>query len=173
MSEYSQTKNNGPGSYYHVSVHDGDEGRIFLDEADYGFFILLLEKLLLKNDLIEVIAYCLLSDRFDLLLRPSGKVDITGLSNNIMTKYNRYYYGKYQIKNLLLDDNSTIAEVLADDLLAVSRQIHVQTNDWIDYPHSSIRTYLYDDVPIWLNKTYLSERYGSTTKYLDYLQKPV
>jgi len=42
----------------------------------------------------------------------------------------------------------------------------------MDYPYSSIRAYLYDDAPSWLNKTRIAELYGSAIKYLDFLQDP-
>jgi len=39
----------------------------------------------------------------------------------------------------------------------------------MDYPYSSIRAYLYDDVPDWLVKFRVADRYKSAVKYLEFL----
>jgi len=56
--------------YYLVTIY-GDEGHhIFIKEADNAYFLLLLKELLTDNKTVEITAYCLLSDRIDLLLQP-------------------------------------------------------------------------------------------------------
>jgi hypothetical protein len=58
----------GFGEYYHLDTHCNGGSHIYLDEADYSFFLLVLKKYLLDNGSVEILAYCLDQDYFDLLL---------------------------------------------------------------------------------------------------------
>ena len=89
--------------------------------------------------------------------------------HNIILTYNQYFYDKYGIEDLLSENNYKVLMVPFDDLLETSRHIHINPNEWIDYPNSSLRAYFYDDAPNWLNKTHITKLYGSAVKYLEFL----
>ena len=157
-------------SYYHVNTKGVDKQNIYRDEEDYRFFLSLFDKYLSKSNSTEILAYCLMPNLLDLLLCQINEGSVTKFIRNIVIAYNEYYYNKYQFKDLLLEDDLKISIVLTDNLLDVSRHIHTNPSDWMDYPYSSIRAYLYDDAPSWLNKTHIAEKYGSAVEYLDFLQ---
>ena len=92
------------------------------------------------------------------------------LMQNIMTKYRQYFINKYKISAQLFDDRYVTLAILSDkDLLNVSRDIHVNPHRWIDCPNSSLRAYLYDDTPSWVNKSHIAKLCGSSVKYLEFL----
>ena len=68
------------------------------------------------------------------------------------------------------ETNYKVSKVPSDGLLNASRHIHMEIDNWIDCPYSSIRAYLYDDAPSWLNKTQITKVYGSAIKYLELLK---
>ena len=75
---------------------------------------------------------------------------------SFLTKYNK---------------NADVLEFLGfNELLNISKLIHTTPNDWLDYPHSSLRAYLYDDVPEFLDKTHISKVYGSAVEYFEFLK---
>jgi REP element-mobilizing transposase RayT len=170
MPSRNAVKVNAPGNYYQLYA-DGAGGRfVYTDETDYRFFLSLLGKYLLKNGSVEVLAYCLEPDHFNLLLCQIEKGGVAKLMHEIIIGYNRYFYDKYRVEDLLSESDYEISMVLPDNLLDISRDIHIKPNEWIDYPHSSLRAYFYDDVPGWLNKTRVAELYGSAVKYLEFLE---
>ena len=88
-----------------------------------------------------------------------------------MTSYSRYFNHKYGRSGPLFESRYKASQILSDEyLLHISRYIHLNPDKWIDYPNSSLRAYLYDDVPSWLNKIRIAELYGSAVKYLEYLE---
>jgi REP element-mobilizing transposase RayT len=169
MPNSNVTSNDELGEYYYLNIHCDGTNCIYLDEYDYHFFTSILQKYLLKNGSVEILAYCLESNHFDLLLFQSKDNGIKKLMNNIMTSYNQYYDDKYGVSGLLPDDADRLVQIASSNLLDVSRSIHISPDDWIDYPHSSLRAYFYDDVPDWLNKDYIVDQYGSAVKYLKFL----
>ncbi|HZJ34480.1 MAG TPA: hypothetical protein VFD55_00490 [Candidatus Angelobacter sp.] len=170
MQSQNLTKINVNDSYYHVNINSVDKQNIYCDEEDYQSFLSLFEKYILKSNSAEILAYCLMSNRFDLLLCQTDEGSVARFMHNVVIAYNEYYYSKYQAEDLLSEGNLEISKVSPDNLLDISRHIHISSDDWMDYPFSSIRAYLYDDVPKWLNKTHIAEKYGSAIKYLDFLQ---
>jgi hypothetical protein len=91
--------------------------------------------------------------------------------NNITTAYSHYYYDRYKLANLLVNSPIRSARILSNNLLDISRSMHMSPKNWIDYPHSSLRVYFYDDVPDWLNKKHIADKYGSAVKYLEFCKK--
>jgi len=155
--------------YYRVNVNS-NINCIFLNETDYYFLLSLLEKYLLDNVSVEILAYCLEPSYFNLLLFQKIPNSIDKLLHNLTVDYNQYFYDKYNIEDLLSETGHDIKKVFTDDLLNVSRFIHSSPSVWIDYPHSSIRAYFYDDKPKWLNKDHISKLCSSAVKYSEFMK---
>jgi len=171
MPSRNVVKINTSGNYYHVCTRGISNHCIFLDEADYQFFYSLFERYLPKDDSVEVLAYCLMPSYFHLLLYQTNKDGMSRLMHSVMASYSRYFNQKYGCNGPLFESDYKIIQTLDDkDLLNISRDIHLSSNDWIDYPNSSLRAYFYDDVPSWLNKTHIAELYGSAVKYSEFLE---
>jgi len=111
---------------------------------------------LTKDTSTNLVAYCLSGVSVQLLVKTNAKIDILTLIKNISTQYNK---------------NAVVSEILGlNELLNISKLIHTTPNDWLDYPHSSLRAYLYDDVPEFLDKTHISKVYGSAVEYFEFLK---
>lgn len=171
--------------YYHVYTRGIGKQNIFFDEADYLFFLSLFERYLSTEDLceqvldkhqkinnsVELLAYCLMPNHFHLLLHQIGEDGVSKLMHGIMANYSRYFNQKYGRSGPLFDSKYEALPILSDDyLLHISRYIHLNHDKWLDYPYSSIRAYLYDDVPSWLNKLHIAKLSSSAVKYLEFLE---
>jgi hypothetical protein len=142
---------------------------IFRGDSDYLYFMSLLGRYLSPDDTVEALAYCMAPDRFDLLLNQTKNDSIERLINNIVTTYNLYYFEKYNSESVMSSNAINITKISSDNLLEHSCALHVQKNNWIDCPYSSVRAYLYDDTPSWLNKKRISSCYESAVNYLELL----
>lgn len=170
MFGYNGLKSVTNDEYYDVGISRGSGRNIFLDEFDYRFFLSILEDLILKNDSVEILAYNLDSDYLKILFSQTRKNSAIKLLDNLLGRYDAFFSEKYRTKDLLTKDNCVVVKVSHDDLLNVSRDIHLSSNAWIDHPYSSIRAYFYDDTPEWLSKTHISDIYGSAVEYLEFLE---
>ena len=157
--------------YAHIVGVNGQQ--IFRDEADYQFCLLLFSKKFGNNESFEMLAYCLAPEHVNLLIAQKTNITTDKIISEIIFSYNAYYYEKYAVEGILNEENCEIVDVKSDNMLEISRNIHVKPNEWLDCPYSSIRAYLYDDVPEWLNKQHIAKLYGSAVEYLAYLEKPI
>ncbi|MEI7918584.1 MAG: hypothetical protein WCH58_04350 [Candidatus Saccharibacteria bacterium] len=171
MSNQNVVKNITKADYYQLIFKGNSGGVVYDNDIDYKFFLLLLEKYLFNNDSVRVLAYCLTPDHFSLLMNQTSDDGVKKFVKNIVVGYNLYYFDEYGVGDVINDEDYEISAVKPDDLLNVSRRVHVAADNWLDYPLSSIRAYLYDDKPTWLDKTYIADVYGSAVKYLSYLKQ--
>lgn len=72
-------------------------------------------------------------------------------------------------KSWFLDKTCHKSTVPARKVLSISKSIHTRPDDYVTFPYSSIRAYLYDDVPKWLDKSHIAKRYNSALKYSELL----
>jgi len=107
------------------------------------------------------------------LLNKINNEGISILMHDILSNYGSYHHKKYTSEILLFNDDYKETEIAADELLSVSRKIHLLPNGWKECPHSSIRAYFYDDTPKWLNRDYITEKYGSAVQYLNFLESAI
>lgn len=155
--------------FYYANLDHKDQN-IFLDKDDFRYFTKLFEKHLTENDFAELIAYCLKPNSLGFLIYQSKSSGVKSLIKKIIKDYKSYYNKKYS--ELEIDyRNFNIDVVLNSEVLEISRKIHTDSKCWRDCEFSSIRAYLYDDKPEWLNKQYLSSLYESTQDYFNYLNR--
>ena len=170
MPNLNVVKNITNEDYYQIVAQKNRNSVIYGGYIDYKSFLSLLEKYLFNNDSVQVLAYCLTPDHFNLLMNQASDDGVKKFVQNVVAGYNQYYFDQYGVNNLLNDKDYEIMAVKPDDLLSVSRRVHVVADNWLDYPLSSIRAYLYDDKPTWLDKTHIADVYGSAVKYLKFLK---
>ena len=166
----STTNINVASDFRQIKFRYDDKDKIFLDETDYDIFLSILRKYLLNNDSVEALAYCLEPDHFCLLLNQLKANGAKDIMQNILNDYGAYHHKKYMFEKLLSEGDYEESKIAPNDLLDISRDIHLLPEDWKEYPHSSIRAYFYDDTPKWLNKDYITEQYGSAVQYLEFLE---
>lgn len=172
-------------SYYHVYARGISKQPIFIDDDDSRYFLSLFERYLSPRgdsnaeyvklfDSVEVLAYCLMSNHFHLLIYQINEDGMSRLMHSVMTSYSRYFNAKYKKTGPLFESRYKASLVDCESyLLHISRYIHLNPENWLDCPHSSIRAYLYDDSPSWLSKSRISDMYGSAIKYLEFLKEGI
>jgi REP element-mobilizing transposase RayT len=155
-------------------MRGADKQCIFLDDSDYRFFLSLFKDYLSKEKQkgsVEVLAYCLMPDHFHLLLFQLDNDGISKLMQKIMAGYSLYLHSKYSKDGPVFENDYKASRISSDEyLLLVSRYIHRSPDEWIDYPYSSLRAYLYNDTPDWMNKKRIAKLYGSAVKYHEFLK---
>jgi hypothetical protein len=157
------------------SVGAANEQNIFEDEEDYQLFLTQCKECLSGREIhntFELLAYCLFPNGFHMLVHRAAEDTTDSLIRAITERYDIYHAHKYmRTSGSIFDKDHKEAFVTTDeDLLLASRVIHAGPREWLDYPYSSIRAYLYDDVPEWLNKTRIANLYGSAESYLAFLK---
>lgn len=163
-------KRSAPGEHYYLRMDSSGGVNIFQNDNDYQHFLSLLDKNLTNNDSVEAAAYCLGPNHFCLMLKQNAESGITDLMHRVITGYNKFYFDKYHVEDKLSEGDYQVSVVEPDELLDTSRCIHKSVDDWADCEYSSVRAYLYDDKPPWLNKKYIADLSGSAVKYFDFLQ---
>jgi len=188
VSNYMPSRNvvkvNVPNSYYHAYSRGINKQHIFLDEVDYRYFLSLFERYLApinqpnQTDIVyknfvgtvDLLVYCLMKNHFHLLLYQADMDGMSKLMRSVMISYSHYFNKRYKRSGPLFESCYKASLIDSDDyLLHISRYIHCNPDEWSDFPYSSLRAYLYDDVPQWLNKTRISGLYGSSVQYFKFL----
>lgn len=136
-----------PGEFFHVTARGNDRQPIFLEDADYRFYLAHL-KLLLHALGIELHGYCLMPNHIHLLLKA-----LHGSLSRLMQRQQGWYARRFNAKygkTGHLFERRFDARLIVDDayLMEVIRYIHMNPVKALlvgrpeDYPWSSIHTYL-------------------------------
>jgi hypothetical protein len=158
--------------YYQVVGIAANGKDMCRDEDDYKPLLTQIEKsLLFSDDSVRIVAYCLESENFSILVG-QDRSDCCGVAkmlHSITTGYNKVFFDKYLEEGVLSENAYSITNVNADELRQATKRFHTCHNNWINYSHSSLRAYLYDEAPVWLDKSPILSVYQSTAKYFEYL----
>ncbi len=111
-----------------------------------------LEKLVQKESLIQLIAFCLMPNHFHLLIKQLIDGGISKFMSNFQNSYTRYFNTKHKRKGSLFEDQFKAVMVETNEqLVHLSRYIHLNpytsyiikdVDGLIEYPWSSFREYL-------------------------------
>jgi putative transposase len=162
------------GACYHIYNRGVEKRKIFLDSQDYKVFLYFLKKYLqeeIESDnpfqkqkslagKIELLAYCLMSNHFHLLVKQNEIRGITKLMNRIGTNYGMYFNKRYQRVGSLFQGVYKAVLVEKDEqLLHVSRYIHLNpakegflVEKLSSYGYSSYGDYLGKRETKWVKK---------------------
>lgn len=172
-------------SYYHVYARGASKQPIFLEPADYDYFISLFSRYLSskpKQDKlginyphlygrIELLSYCLMSNHFHLLIYQYEQGSMSQLMRSIMTSYSRYFNFKYKRTGSLYEDTYKASLINADSYLThISRYIHLNPRYWQRYRYSSIRNYIDNRDDEWLLKDKVMEQFLGADDYRMFLE---
>lgn len=144
-------------AFYHVFNRGINKNKIFLDDADYQFFLKRLLSLKDKYD-HSLYAFCLMPNHFHLSIQ-TRKVPISKIMSSLATSYSMYFNRKYKhfgpvfqnrYKSILVENDSYFMEL--------SRYIYLNpvkaglVSDPVEYDHSSIREALGVDRLLFLDE---------------------
>lgn len=172
-------------SYYHVYARGVNKQKIFLDTDDYKFFLSLLKRYLSRSEAttrrgaqypklyedIELLAYCLMTNHFHLLVYQISEQGMMQLMRRVMTSYSGYLNRKYSRRGPLFESRYRASRINNETyLLHISRYIHLNPTDWRGYNYSSLRSYLDTAPPDWLTTIRVTGLFSSRNEYLQFLE---
>lgn len=173
-----------PDNYYHVYARGHSRRKVFRDDEDFQVFLNLLKRYLSINAVndksgrkyphlrgqIELLAYCLMSNHFHLLIYQKNQGAMSQLMHGVITSYSVYYNKKYKCSGALFETRYRASRISTGEyLMHVSRYIHLNPGDWQAYPYSSIHAYFGIGHPEWLQEEKVIDLFGSTPVYADFL----
>lgn len=171
-------------SYYHVYARGASKQPIFLEPKDYDYFLKLFARYLSEvvvtskqgtdypnfNKSVQVLAYCLMSNHFHILVYQSEQGGLTALMRGIMTSYSRYFNLKYKRSGSLFENRYKASKIDNQSYLDhISRYIHLNPRYWKTYPYSSLVYYKKEKPPVWLHPESILEMFSDTDSYLSFL----
>jgi putative transposase len=173
------------GGYYHVYARGASKQPIFLEPADYYYFINLFNRYLSRKqqvnkagvvypnyrEKVELLCYCLMNNHFHILLYQKEQGGMSQFMKSVMISYGRYFNLKYKRSGSLYESTYKASMINADNYLVhISRYIHLNPRYWQRYKYSSIRYYLEDITEEWLEKKRVMELFTHSSVYKLFLQ---
>ncbi len=186
MPSRNIVKEFGNEQYYHVYNRGVEKRDIFLDDQDYTVYLGLLKKYLSGvNDnkehyhkfemlagQLDLVAYCLMPNHIHLLLYQYTENAITKLMRRVMTGYVMYFNDRYNRVGTLFQGRYKASHVNADGYLHhISRYIHMNPDDYNNWPYSSLRYYMNPNkIPNWVHPKAIMELFDNdTAQYREFL----
>lgn len=161
-------------AFYHVYNRASGERNLFRDDDDRIFFMSLLQKYLTETDIVidqkqrelpkyevELIAYCLMSSHFHLLLyQYSDTRAIEGYMRSVSTVYSIYYNKKYKSKGHVFQSSYKASHMSNEAYLEhITRYIHLNPRRYKSWGWSSYQDYVDNKETEWLHpERVLSDR---------------
>lgn len=172
-------------NYYHIYARGVNKQEIFLDDADFTYFLSLLKRYLSPKSIktargveypklytdINLLAYCLMSNHFHLLVFQINEKAMTRLMRGVMSAYSSYFNRRYRRTGHLFE-SSYRASRISDEayLLHISRYIHLNPQNWRTYNYSSISSYIDSIKRDWLSVGRVLDLYTSPLEYSKFLE---
>lgn len=167
--------------FYHVYNRGVEKRDIFIEPADYSFFLHLikgalspLEKQKLFDEgifrprrknffgKIDLLCYVLMPNHFHFILRQNDKLSVTEFIRSILTSYSMYFNKKYSRVGTLFQGVFKAIDIHDENyLLWLSRYIHLNPANFINYPYSSYDDYLQNKNTPWINKSLILDYFSS------------
>lgn len=173
-------------SYYHIYARGHSRSKIFLETADYKYFIKLFKRYLSKEptynkigvkyphlyNKIELLCYCLMQNHFHLLVFQNDEGAMSLLMRGIMTSYSRYFNHKYNQSGALFESRYKASLIDNQNYLDhISRYIHLNRKLWTNSEYTSIKYYLTNLTEEWIKPNRILELFNSKSEYFDFVAK--
>jgi len=144
------------GGVYHVYNRGVNRADIFFTEEDFDIFVWLLRRYLVldsKSDVknygsrINLLGFCFKTNHFHFLLQQKDKTAMTEFMHSFLISFTARINKRYGRVGHLFQGIYKGRFITCDyDLMGISRYIHLNGGDSkeeiLEYPHSSIHTYL-------------------------------
>lgn len=178
-------KEYGAEQYYHVYSRGVARQTVFWDDQDYECFLGLLKRYLssrpTKNprhgiyphygQRLSLFAYCLMPNHIHLLVYQKDEKAMQEFMKSLMTSYGMYFNRKYKRVGPVFQSRYRASLVSQQEYLEhITRYIHLNPREWIDFPYSSLRYYLGKAVADWISPDEILAMFPSTDQYLEFLK---
>ncbi len=174
-----------PNTYYHLYNRGWNRTEIFKEHDDYEYFEWLLsrhcspepvkdrkgrEYAYYSND-VRILAYCLMPNHFHLLVYQFDEPNmIAKLMASILTAYTMYFNKKYHRRGSLFESTYKAVPVVKDEqLLHITRYIHLNHKDFRAWPYSSYLDYIYTSDKDWLETQPILDLFTSIERYVEFV----
>lgn len=184
MPSRNITKEQVPESYYHVYARGNNKQKLFPEDVDYKYFLRLLDRYLSEKpaisntgasyphfvNCIEVVAYCLMTNHFHLLLYQADTPYLEKFMRSLMTSYSRYFNLKYKQTGPVFESRYKAARIDQDSYLQhITRYIHLNPRLWEHHKYSSFRFYRDGNEPYWLHTKKILDLFASRDAYAKFV----
>lgn len=167
-------------NYYHVYARGVNKQHLFLDDADFSYFISILQRYLSPSDpgsytplgdVVQLMAFCLLSNHFHLLVFQVEPGSIGKLMQRVLTSYSIYFNKKYQRSGPILESRYRASRISSEEyLLHITRYIHLNPQHWQTYRYSSLPYYTAGKAVDWITAQPILYLFAGTGEYLTFLE---
>jgi REP element-mobilizing transposase RayT len=166
--------------YYHVYSRGINKQRIFLDKQDYEVFLSLFKRYLSDepqndskkrpypnfHDEVTLLAYCLMSNHFHAFVLQNNPEAIKELFKSVITAYSTYFNKKYDRQGPVFQSRYKASLILNDAYFEhISRYIHLNPENYEEYPYSSYQFYLGKKHASWVNPASIMDSFTSVKDY--------
>lgn len=173
-------------NYYHVYNRGVEKRQIFLDDQDYVAWLGILKKYITGkqnpvsnrhkidklDNKVNVLAYCLMPNHFHLLLYQITPNGITELMRRLSISYAMYFNERYGRVGSLFQGKYKASLINSDSYLHhISRYIHMNPENYLEWPYSSMQNYIGNKKSEWLNTKPVMDLFdGDKSRYLDFVK---
>lgn len=158
---------------------------IFLDRHDYSVFLSLLKRhlgekpekdlfgreLTWLGNVLELEAYCLMPNHFHMLVYQTEDLAMPELMKALTGSYTRYFNKKHKRFGPLFQGTYKASPIKNDGYLThISRYIHMNPSNYINYQYSSLACYLGKKQQAWLKPSRIIREFPNAKSYEDFLK---
>lgn len=171
-------------SYFHVYARGSNKQPIFLELSDYSYFQMLIARYLSKKPVlnkysykypnyysfIKILAFCQMGNHFHLLIYQQEAGYLSKFMKSLMTSYSMYFNRKYSHSGAVFESRFKCSRITQQSYLEhISRYIHMNPDDWENYPYSSLKNYLGSTDPGWVRPEAIKEMFANTKEYMQFM----
>lgn len=172
-------------SYYHIYNRGINRQDIFVDYEDCAYFERILERTIGPKQLddskgrsytwlrerVLINAYCLMPNHFHLLAYQMDEKGMSQLMQTIGVAYTGYFNKKYKRRGPLFENLYRAVLITHDEqLLHITRYIHLNHHDYKNWQHSSYSDYLSGTGRAWIESRPILELFDSISDYQKFVQ---
>lgn len=184
MPSRNIVKQDGHDTFFHVYARGASKQAIFLNKQDYSFFINLFPRYLsappsiskngtpypLYTPQLRLLAYCLMSNHFHLLVHQEKARVMTSFMHSVMTSYGRYFNLRYRRSGSPFESTYKACAIEDQSYLEhITRYIHLNPRHWKRYPHSSLQFYRSGVAPDWLTISPMLDLFTDSQEYMQFV----
>ena len=173
-------------SYYHIYARGNNKQPIFRDKDDYYYILHLIDRYLSSKEMsdannriypnfnggVVLLAFCLMPNHFHLLIYQNEVPFLEKFMQSLMTSYSRYLNLKYKQSGPVFESRYKAVLVESESyLLHISRYIHLNPRNWKGYRYSSLRYYMGDKLPDWIDTSKILELFNSSEEYMHFVSE--
>jgi len=198
MPQKNSIKEYRENSFYHIYNRGVAKQSIFVDDKDFKTFLSYLKLYLLSPILqgdslqvapsrvlknhtknVDLIAYCLMSNHFHLLIYQRNSESINYFMRSLATKYSVYFNKRYKRVGPVFSGVYKAVKVTSENQLSyLSKYIHRNPLDFlptrrllVGYKYSSYLNYLGKFSQAWVKPSKVLELFKSSVEYRKFVEE--